>query len=296
MINNTIIAASLLYVAFTSIATAADFKAPDIFVLGDSQILFGAGETFQNFFENIHDNCAFNPDTNNKFPNLSNPSVGVLGVRSTGLHSWVKKDAEAQKRICTIDPNWNVNASTFGVINLSDDQFLQIGQEEPFKFCQQDKSAFEAMFSQARYDAKLFVTFFLGNSAKRWSQSLDEAKQDAIAIASQIPAQMPCIHMTTAPAYRKNNIDRRIMAQDNIQKAFEETNNHCAFVPGITPETIKANLGNNLHFKTDDEGKVKDPFHPNQIATERFLSIKKADICKAIITQFDHKFKFQAME
>jgi len=289
LIKKVIIAASVFYTSFSSSTLAEDFKTPDIFVLGDSQILFGAGGTFQNFFENIEEKCGISKETQDKLAELSNPSVGVLGVRSTGINSWVRKDAQSQLRICTIDPNWHKNASTFGVINQSDERFLQLGQEEPFKFCEQDKSAFEVMFAQERYKTKLFVTFFLGNSAKLWSQSRAEAKQDALAFATQIPQDMPCIYMTTAPAYRQGNIDRRTKAQENIEQAFKETNNHCAFVAGITPETIEANLGNNLHFKTDETGKVKDPFHPNDVATKSFLALKTADICNAIITQLDKK-------
>jgi len=283
-----LIEASLLALLFGQPAQASDleFKQPDIFVLGDSQMLFGSGPAFLDFFENIQSHCA--PENASEIE-LKNFSVGVLGVRSTSLNSWVQRDDASKKRICTIDPNWHINASQFGTVKTTEKQFLQIGQEDPFRFCEPGKSAFETMFENQYYDPKLFVTYFLGNSANRWAASMQDAESDAIAAAQQIPADMPCLLMTTAPSYRKSMNEVRLQAQQNFKQAYESAGGKCAFIEGLTPDTIKANERNHLHFKHNKEEWVKDPFHPSPAGAEAFLKLKRADICKAVFEQFARK-------
>lgn len=286
-----IIGAALLSFAITAQAQAEEFKfsSPDIFVLGDSQILFGAGEPFLKFFENIDAHCAAHWDSESETHKLKDASVGILGVRSTALHSWVHPDDESKKRICTIDPNWHINASQFGTIKTTEKRFLQIGQEAPFKFCAADKSAFQTMFESGYYDPKLFVSYFLGNSSKRWAESKADAEQDSLAAANLIPAGMPCMLMTTAPSYRAGMNEVRLKAQQNFNTAYKKSGGTCSLVDGLTPETIKANVGNHLHFKHNEEEWVKDTFHPNARGIENFLALKTADICNAIAMQITKK-------
>ena len=286
----TIISAAVFSILSLSSALSAEFESPEIFVLGDSQFLFGSGPAFHDFFLNIDEHCSTDSDFRQNVKTLKNASTGVLGVRSTSLDSWVKRDDESKKRICSVDPNWHINASMFGSIKYSDERFLQIGQEEPFKLCQQKRSAFEVMFEKQYFDPKLFIMYFLGNSANRWAESQADATADVLAALQQIPANMPCIFMTTAPPHRQNMVDTRFKGQENLRKAFKEVGNHCTFVDGLTPETIKANVGNDHHFKFNVKaGKVKDVFHPNANGAKRFLALKKADICQAVSKQFSSK-------
>jgi len=286
-----IISAVLLALLFGQPAQAGDyqFKQPDIFVLGDSQVLFGAGEPLLGFFEKIADHCAGHWGKDNEAQELKGTSVGVLGVRSTSLNSWVNEDDEFKKRICTIDPNWHINASQFGTVKTTQERFLQIGQEDPFKFCIPDKSAFEVMFENGYYDPKLFVAYFLGNSAKRWAENEAETEKDAIAAAATIPVGMPCVLITTAPSYRANMNVVRLKGQQKFKHAYEKAEGACSFVEGLTPTTIKANVRNHLHFKHNEEEWVRDPFHPNARGIEHFLKLKTADICNAISVQINKK-------
>ena len=286
----TLIIAAAFSILSLSSADSAEFESPEIFVLGDSQFLFGSGPAFQDFFSNLDEHCSTDPDFKRNVKTLKNASTGVLGVRSTSLNSWVSRDDESKKRICTVDPNWHINASLFGSIKFSDERFLQIGQKEPFRLCKQNRSAFEVMFEKQYFNPKLFVMYFLGNSANRWAESQADATADALAALQQIPNDMSCIFMTTAPPHRQNMVETRFKGQENLKRAFKEVGNHCTFVDGMTPETIMANVGNDNHFKFNVEaGKVKDVFHPNANGAKRFLALKKTDICQAVSDQFNAK-------
>ena len=52
------------------------FKTPSILVIGDSQVSFGSGQVFMEFFENLEVNC--NPDARQSV------RLSVLGNRSFG--------------------------------------------------------------------------------------------------------------------------------------------------------------------------------------------------------------------
>ena len=190
--------------------------------MGDSQLTFGSGEVFLDFFQDIKAQCSPGPVQTQDLKQLGKMSVGVLGVRSTSLHSWAAKSGRAKGRICDVDPKWHVNARAFGIINQTQKKYIQIGQHEPFKFCKQDKSAFEVMFRQDYYDPKLLIMSFLGNSAQRWARNKEAAKRDVQRTMEQIPDDVPCIFMTTTPSYRKKTVDLRLRAQKNVREAFKE--------------------------------------------------------------------------
>lgn len=259
------------------------FKSPDILVLGDSQIPFGAGPSFLSFFENLVDNCGFKPKFATK---LGDQRVAVMGVRSTSLGTWTKRSKSGKRAICTVDPKWRVNAGTYGTVNRSDNIYVQIGQGQDYQFCKPKASAFETMFRPDYYDPKLLFLTFLGNSSGTWARNKEAALSDVKATIAQLPPHIPCVYMTTAPTYYKKTVNQRFKAQENLKAAFAETGNRCAFVDGYTPETIKANQGVRQHFRQRKSGKVKDPFHPNKRAAQEFFRLRHTAICKAISTQF----------
>jgi len=270
-------------------AVSEEFQSPDILVLGDSQLTFGAGPAFLEFFQDIKAHCSPDTDQKRDLEKLGHMSVGVIGVRSTSLPSWTARKGRQKGLVCDIDPKWKVNAGTYGAINQSSNPYVQIGSGKTYNFCKKGKSPFEAMFEDKYYMPKLFIMFFLGNSARRWANSKDAAFSDVKETMRQLPPGMPCIFMTTAPAYRKKTVDLRLAAQKNVQQAFEETGMRCDFVPGLTPETVAANLGNKHYFRLNKAGKVKDPYHPNRKAAKNFFAVEMDDICKAIFHQVEDK-------
>ncbi len=268
-------------------ASASSFKKPDILVLGDSQITFGSGPAFLDFFENIQKNCSPTKAQQRDLEKLGEQSVGVIGVRSTSLHSWTARSGKPKGSVCDVDPKWKVNAGSYGTVAKKNAKnvYVQIGQGKQYQFCKKGLSPFEAMFKDNYYDPKLLVLSFLGNSSGTWAKSKSAAITDVKATIKHLPKDTPCIFMTTAPAYKKKVNDDRLRAQDNIKKAFAETGNRCTFVEGLTPQTIAANLGNKKHFRLKKSGAVKDPFHPNKRAARQFFKIEQQNICNAIFEQ-----------
>lgn len=267
-------------------AQASDpFVSPDIVILGDSQIPFGSGPAFLNFFENIKGHCPPTAEQAKDLKTLGDMNVAVIGVRSTSLHSWTARKGRSKRAICDVDPKWKVNAGTYGFINRTGNKYAQIGRGASYQFCEKGKSAFEAMFAPDYYQPRLLLMSFLGNATSRWAGSREKALEDVRNTMAQIPHGTPCIFMTTAPPYSKKIADRRLRAQANIKWAFEEADAACSFVEGATPETVAANLGNKNHFRHTKSGRVKDPFHPNERAAKNFFTVEMDDICHAIYTE-----------
>jgi hypothetical protein len=266
-------------------AQAEPFVSPDILVLGDSQIPFGSGPVFLDFFENLKSHCPPKPAQEAALAHIDDMKVAVIGVRSTSIQSWTARSGGNKGAICTVDKKWKVNAGTFGFINRTGNKYQQMGRGKPYQFCQKGKSAFEAMFRPDYYRPKLLLMSFLGNSTKRWANNREDALADVEKLMSQIPEGTPCIFMTTAPPYSKKIVDRRLKAQTNIKWAFEQTPRSCTFIEGATPETIAANKGNKRHFRRNKSGRVKDPFHPNERAAKNFMKLEMASICEAIYSE-----------
>lgn len=281
----TLAVASLLFLIPTPEIFAAEFKSPDILVLGDSQLSFGSGPVFLDFFQDIKAHCSPNNAQKRLLKKLGEMSVGIIGVRSTSLHSWAAKTGRAKGRICDVDPKWKVNAGVYGIVKRTKNKYVQIGQRDPYRFCVKGRSAFQAMFHNRYYDPKLLIMSFLGNSDQRWAKNKKATKADVERTMRQIPTHIPCIFMTTAPSYKKKIVDLRLKAQENVREAFAESGSRCSFVAGHTPETVKANLGNKRYFRLNKSGSVKDPFHPNGKAARKFFSIEMNDICSAIFQQ-----------
>lgn len=265
-------------ILFCGAARADDgFKSPDILVLGDSQLSFGAGPAFVDFLTMLEKNCGTK--------GTDDLSVGVIGVRSTSLATWAARSGRAKGPICNVDPKWRVNAGAYGSVNRSGNQFVQIGQGTPYQFCKKGKSAFEAMFENNYYTPRLVILFFLGNAAERWAGSAQATLQDVRETLRQIPGNVPCIFMTTAPPYGQKVLDLRLDAQANLQKAFASAGGRCTFIPAITDTTIAANLGRKESFRRHKSGKVKDPFHPTEAAAGKFLNLSRGKLCRAIMSQ-----------
>lgn len=265
---------------------AADgFKRPDILVLGDSQIAFRSGPAYLSFFNNLDRYCSPNEEQSVLLNKLGRRKVGVIGVRSSTLSSWTGRSNKEKKRICYVDPKWKVNAGTYGVINRPKKKYVQIGQGKQYQFCKKDLSPFEALFQKGNYAPKLLILSFLGNSAKNWAEHPKTAIVDVQKTIEQLPDNLPCVYMTTAPPYIQRSVDIRLKAQKNLKAAFKKVDDRCSFVEGLNPKTIAANIDNKRHFRLKKSGEVKDPYHPNERGARKFFSLQKNRICTALFTQ-----------
>jgi hypothetical protein len=247
------------------------FQSPDVLILGDSQLSFGGGVAFIEFLKKNGKACGLDP----------NWSVGVLGVRSSSLRAWTAKDGGGKKAICDVDPKWKVNAGSFGVINKTGNKYVQIGQGDAYQFCETGRSPFQSMFAGGYYNPKIFVMSFLGNATERWANSESDALDDVKRTLQDVPADLPCVFMTTAPGYTAKINGERQLAQNNIEKAFKSVGKRCTFVQGYTPATIAANQGNASKFRLKPDGSVKDPYHPTETSAREFLSLIKGSLCNA---------------
>ncbi len=269
-------------------APASSQKTPnrtEILVLGDSQISFATGQVFQDFFKNLDQNCTPNPAQKALLNKLGDQSFAAIGVRSSSLHSWVAKEGSAKGSICDVDKKYGVNAGTYGISKSSGRSYVQIGQNKAYQFCEKNKSPFEAMFANNYYDPNLLVLSFLGNAAERWANNPQAALADVRETVKQIPTNMPCVFITTAPSFLPDVNDQRQKAQGNIQAAFEQTSGRCSFVKAINIKTRAASEGNKINFATNDTGKVKDPYHPNANGARTFIKTNTPALCRAIFQQ-----------
>ncbi len=271
----------------TAPANAAEFVSPEILIIGDSQIPFGAGPAFLKFFSDIEDHCHPNARQKRELNRLGKMRVGVIGVRSSSIAAWTARSGPAKNTICGVDPKWGVNAGTYGIVNKTGNEYVQIGKGKEYQFCAPKTSPLEEMLRDDYYNPKLFLMSFLGNSAKRWANSPTAAEKDVKRLMAQLPPDLPCIFMTTAPVYKKKIVDLRLRAQKNLSNAFKKTGLRCSFVPGETPETVAANQGNKHYFRLKKNGKVKDPYHPNHAAAKNFFTLEMDQICTAIFDQIE---------
>ncbi len=262
---------------------AGKFKTPDVFLLGDSQFAFGAGPTFHDFFRNFADNCSgYGGDKwLAQYGDLLD--VGVMGVRSTSIHSWVARNWNLKKFVCQPDPKWNVNARLYGWMNRANGTYVQLGRAPDFKICQPNRSALEVMFADPMNRPKLMVWFFTGNSVHRWANGRKQTRRDMQRLVAQLPREVACIIMTTVPTYRLKDNRLRLRAQIGIRRAIAETGSRCQFIPGYTVSSLKAFQGNRRYYRRYASGKVKDPYHPNEAGARAFLDLQRKALCTAAI-------------
>ncbi len=258
--------------ASTGLAQGTAKGAPNVLILGDSQLTFGAGAAFLDEMQAMAGSCGLKDGA----------TTGIVGVRSSSIVSWTAQRRAAKGAICDVDPKWNVNAAAYGTLSQGENPYLQIGRGAQFQFCRPDRSPLQSVFADGYYAPDLLIFFMPGNATERWADSPDAALQDVRALISDLPPDQPCIFMTSAPTYKEKAVRLRQKAQDNIERAFAQTGGQCSFVPGFTAATIRENQGNAANFRRNASGAVKDPFHPTEIAARKFLKLQRGALCKAI--------------
>ena len=267
-------------VSSTSTAT----RGPDVLVLGDSQISFGAGAVYLDFFEDLPSHCAAAGHQPSQFSALGQRQTAAIGVRSTSLASWTATDGAAKGTICDVDEKFGVNAGAYGIQGNDNRAFIQIGRGDDYQFCEPNQSPFEAAFAPGNYDPKLLVLTFLGNSAGRWANNPTATAQDVQRTISQIPSDIPCVFLTSVPVFLEDTNDERMRAQTAIVNAFERSAGHCEVVSGFTQGTRAAIEGQPQFFRQNDAGEVSDPHHPRPAATRLFLDEITPALCEAVVT------------
>lgn len=261
-----------LMAASTSLAQGTAKGAPNVLILGDSQLTFGAGAAFLDEMQAMAGSCGLKDDA----------TIGIVGVRSSAIVSWTAQSKAAKGAICDVDPKWNVNAAAYGTLSQGKNPYVQIGRGAQFQFCSPQWSPLQSVFRDGYYAPDLLILFMLGNATERWADSPEAALQDVRALMKNLPEDQPCIFMTTAPPFNETVVRLRQKAQDNIERAFAQTDSQCSFVPGFTAATIRENRGNAANFRRNASGAVKDPFHPTESAARKFLKLQRAALCKAI--------------
>lgn len=264
---------------------ADEFKTPEILMLGDSQLSFGAGEVVLDFFGNLKMRCEGIVDQTMLLEELQKMRTTLIGARSSSLQSWTTTGGWAYDRLCKKDKTWGVNASIWGHGRKENVPYVQIGEHKDYQFCQSGKTPIQAMF-EAGYNPNLLIFNILGNNAKRWASNPKSADVDVMKFIEQTPAHIPCIYMTTLPIYTKRRNTQRYKAQEAIKTAFENAGDRCAFVQTLDKETISLVQGHNKYFKRKKNGRVKDPFHPQKSAARKVYQLKSTEICKAIEKAF----------
>lgn len=255
---------------------------PDVMVLGDSQISFGAGAVYLEFFENLGEQCRGTDIDNGVLARLGSLQTTALGVRSTSLHSWVARKGAPKGTICDVDKKYGVNAGVYGLGGNDKRKYVQVGRDTGVKFCRPNQSAFEGLFGDENNDPKLLILAFLGNAGDRWANNRKLADQDVRRTLDQIPNDVPCVFMSTVPVFSKKTNDLRMNAQTQIADAFRRSGGHCKVVEGFTADTRKAIEGRAKFFKRNSAGRVTDPHHPSPTATRMFVDLNRGALCNAI--------------
>ncbi len=260
---------------------AEKFKTPEILMLGDSQLSFGAGEVVLDFFDNLKTKCEGIVDQTMLLEELQKMRTTLIGARSSSLQSWTTTSGWAYDRLCKKDKTWGVNASIWGYGRKENVPYVQIGEHKDYKFCQSGKTPIQAMFDVG-YNPDLLIFNILGNNAKRWANDPQLADVDVMKFIEQTPAHIPCVYMSTLPIHTKRRNTQRLKAQKAIKAAFEKADNRCTFVEILDKQTISLIQGQNKYFKRKKNGKVKDPFHPQKAAARQVYKLKNNEICQAI--------------
>ncbi len=263
---------------------AEPFSPPEILLLGDSQISFGAGEVLTEFFGALDRECSAALSAS-QVEALRGKRLGVLGARQTSLRAWTARKGKPKWLVCGKDPTWGVNTSTFGVLRSEKrGKYEQIGETPGTQFCAAGRTPFEEMFRPGYYEPDLFVMWFLGNDAGRWAGSDAAAKEDVAAMVAQLPPDVPCVFMTTAPSYRAAENRKRVRAQTHILDAIRMAGDRCAVMPGLTEDTVAALQRMPAFYRRHEDGRVKDPYHPLKSGAKRWLSLRRDAICEAVAT------------
>ena len=279
----TAIVVALIAVLTAGNADAGRFRAPEVFLLGDSQFAFGAGPTFFEFFNDFTENCGSYSKDERLIADIDAMNVSVMGVRSTAIHSWVAHNWKRKKFVCEPDPKWQVNARLYGWPGRTDGTYVQLGRAPDFQVCKPHKSALEVMMSDKMAQPKLMMFFFMGNAVHRWANARKRTAKDVRKLMQQLPAGTSCIVMTSVPSYKKKENRLRWKAQEGLKRAFAEAGSRCTFISGHTTRSVRAFQNNPLHFRRNKSGRVKDAYHPNQRGARAFVELHRRAICNAAI-------------
>jgi hypothetical protein len=258
----------------------------EILVLGDSQLSFGAGPVLRDFFADLPAQCRAHVASSVDLALLADKRFAMIGTRSTSLQSWVTSKGRAWELLCDKDKTWGINASTWGTVKPPDKRYVQIGVGDHFQFCARDEGVpLDLLLSPGYYTPELIMMFVGGNGAGRLARNPSAAIHDVSQFIERLPPGTGCIFMMTAPIYSKVHNDTRAFAQANLKTAFAAHADRCAFVKGHTPDTRSAIEGQKHYFKRDEAGNVRDPYHANREAAARFLSWRRGDLCRALVSQ-----------
>lgn len=278
-----VVLAIVASIAPTGSAKAGMFRAPEIFLLGDSQFAFGAGPTFFSFFENFTDNCSAYSSDEGLVADIDAMHVGVMGVRSTAIHSWVAHKWKRKKFVCEPDPKWQVNARLYGWPGRTNGTYVQLGRAPDFQVCKPNRSALEVMVADKMAQPKLMMFFFMGNAVHRWANAKKHTAKDVRKLMEQLPAGTSCIMMTSVPSYKRKENRLRWKAQEGLKGAFAQAGSRCTFISGHTARSVRSFQNNALHFRRNRSGLVKDPYHPNRRGARKFVELHRKSLCIATI-------------
>ena len=209
--------------------------------------------------------------------------VGVMGVRSTSIHSWVSRDWKYKKFVCQPDPKWQVNARLYGWPKRTDGTYVQLGRARGFRICKPNKSALEVMFKKSAPAPKLLLLFFTGNSVHRWANARKLTGQRHPQ-ASPANAGIQCLH---------HHDDCADISPEGQSPAHEVTNRFASGTrirrvalclhSGIQQETVATFQNNRRYYRRRKSGSVKDPYHPNNPGARKFVALKRKELCRATL-------------
>ena len=286
MLATFITLVALLTLGGVADAKSRPFRSPDILVLGDSQLSFGGGPVLSDFFKNFAANCASSVSDKAALSKVAQARWGMLGPRSTSIQSWITRGTPAWKQLCRKDKRFGVNASVWGALKTTKRRFIQVGEGRNFQFCGRGATPLQAMFRPGYYRPDIVMFFIGGNGAGRLARSRKAAKQDVSRFIATLPNGTGCIYMMTVPTFTKKRNRTRLRAQKNLEAAFASHGGRCSFVRSYSQQTLSMIEGKARYFRRRKSGRVKDPFHPDKIATRKFLEANKAQLCRAIVAEY----------
>lgn len=91
-------------VLFAQGLAAKTFESPEILILGDSQLPFGSGPVFVDFFSDLVSSCQPDAMQRIELQKLEQSRVAAIGVRSTSLPTWLTRSGKAKSALCDVDP------------------------------------------------------------------------------------------------------------------------------------------------------------------------------------------------
>jgi hypothetical protein len=265
----------------------AKAQAPvDLLVIGDSQISFGSGPAFEAFFADFATHCADADITAQQRMAVSDLKVGMVGVRSTGLTTWLARSNRGKRMMCVRDPDPRglVNASVWGAMQRNQKQrWVQIGDAPGYRYCKQGQSTLRAMLATFPRPPKLIMFHVMATDSFRWTTP-KRIEDDLKRLEADLPNKTACIYFTTAPTYRTSVNARRVRAQAKLAAAISKTGSRCRLINGLTPATRKAFEGNAAFFYRHKSGRVRDPYHPTNAAARVYLKRHAKAVCKAVVS------------